>query len=134
MPCSPGSCIPYDGGSAINEDHQLPVQLRQLVPRDSPVIQGEGSRSAVTSSTRFSGKGLSVEEATYSCNLKKASEVRFHPFLKVPFPLYQGSICGCGLPWWLSGKESACNTGTTGDLGSIPGSGRFPGRGHGNPL
>ena len=26
----------------------------------------------------------------------------------------------CGLPWWLRGKESACNTG---DLGSIPGLG-----------
>ena len=29
------------------------------------------------------------------------------------------------------GKESACNTG---DLGSIPGSGRSPGEGHGYPL
>ena len=29
------------------------------------------------------------------------------------------------------GKESACNTG---DLGLIPGLGRSPGRGHGNPL
>ena len=36
-----------------------------------------------------------------------------------------------GLPWWLSGKESACNAG---DLSSIPGSGRSPGGGHGNPL
>ena len=29
------------------------------------------------------------------------------------------------------GKESACNAG---DPGSIPGSGRFPGEGNGNPL
>ena len=29
------------------------------------------------------------------------------------------------------GKESACNAG---DLGSIPGSGRSPGEGNGNPL
>ena len=29
------------------------------------------------------------------------------------------------------GKESACNVG---DLGSIPGSGRSPGEGNGNPL
>ena len=36
-----------------------------------------------------------------------------------------------GLPWWLSGKESACNAG---DLGWIPGSGRSPGGGPGNPL
>ena len=31
-----------------------------------------------------------------------------------------------GLPQWLSGKESACNAGDSGDLGSIPGSGRSP--------
>ena len=35
------------------------------------------------------------------------------------------------LPWWLSGKESACSAG---DLGSIPGLGISPGGGHGNPL
>ena len=38
------------------------------------------------------------------------------------------------LPWWLSGKESAGNAGDTGDMGSIPGLGSSPGRGHGNPL
>ena len=26
-----------------------------------------------------------------------------------------------GLPQWLSGKESACNAGAAGDVGSIPG-------------
>ena len=31
-----------------------------------------------------------------------------------------------GFPWWLSGKESACNAG---DVGSTPGSGRSPGEG-----
>ena len=36
-----------------------------------------------------------------------------------------------GIPWWLSGEESACNVG---DPGSIPGWGRSPGAGHGNPL
>ena len=35
------------------------------------------------------------------------------------------------LPWWLSGKESACQAG---DLGLIPGSGRSPGKGNGNSL
>ena len=40
----------------------------------------------------------------------------------------------CGLPPWLSGKESACNAGTSGDPGSTPGSGRIAGGGHGNPL
>ena len=36
-----------------------------------------------------------------------------------------------GFPDGSDGRESACNEG---DLGSIPGSGKFPGEGHGNPL
>ena len=36
-----------------------------------------------------------------------------------------------GFPGGSDGKESACNAG---DLGSIPGSGRSPGEGIGNPL
>ena len=36
-----------------------------------------------------------------------------------------------GFPGGSDGKESACNRG---NLGSIPGLGRFPGGGHGNPL
>ena len=41
---------------------------------------------------------------------------------------------GLGLPWWLNGKESACSSVALGDVGSIPGLGRFPEGGHGNPL
>ena len=36
-----------------------------------------------------------------------------------------------GFPGGSDDKESACNVG---DLGLIPGLGRCPGRGHGNPL
>ena len=36
-----------------------------------------------------------------------------------------------GLPWCLSGKESACNAG---DVGSIPGWGRALKGGNSNPL
>ena len=39
-----------------------------------------------------------------------------------------------GLPQWLGGKESACNAGNTGNLGSIPGLGRSPGEENGNAL
>ena len=44
---------------------------------------------------------------------------------RLPTPLF------LGFPGGSNGKESACSAG---DLGSIPGSGRFPGEGHGNPL
>ena len=40
------------------------------------------------------------------------------------------NILGC-FPGGSDGKDSACNAG---DPGSIPGSGRSPGGGHGNPL
>ena len=36
-----------------------------------------------------------------------------------------------GFPGGSDGKESACNVG---DLGSVPGLGRSPGEGHGNPV
>ena len=42
-----------------------------------------------------------------------------------PTPVFLGFPCGS------ASKESACNVG---DLGSIPGLGRFPGEGHGSPL
>ena len=35
---------------------------------------------------------------------------------------------------WLSGKESTCSVGDTGEVGSIPGWGRSAGEGNGNPL
>ena len=56
--------------------------------------------------------------------------------------IWDAEVCSCkeifttiqdyvGLPWWLRGNESACSAG---DMGSVPGSGRSPGGGHGNPL
>ena len=46
-----------------------------------------------------------------------------------------GRLRAClGLPWWLNNKESACSAGDVGDSGLIPGSGRSPGEGNGNPL
>ena len=38
------------------------------------------------------------------------------------------------LPWWLSGKESACKAGAVEDWDWIPRSGRAPGGRHSNPL
>ena len=54
-------------------------------------------------------------------------------------PLWVGAVCPgfasasgfYGFPGGSDGKESACSVG---DLGLIPGLGRSPGGGHGNPL
>ena len=55
------------------------------------------------------------------------SWVRKYPWRRVrlPTPAFLGFPCGSG------GKESACSVG---DQGLIPGSGRYPGEGTGNPL
>ena len=52
--------------------------------------------------------------------------------LSSQFALYSlGKKIGQGFPGGLDGKESACNAG---DLGSIPVSGKSPGKGNVNPL
>ena len=48
-------------------------------------------------------------------------------------------ICVCVFILWdfsdsSAGKEYACSVGDTGNAGLIPGSGRSPGEGNGNPL
>ena len=58
-------------------------------------------------------------------------------FLGWEDPLEKGLVTHStvlGLPWWFSSKESASNTGDSGDAGLIPGSGRSPGGGNGKPL
>ena len=47
---------------------------------------------------------------------------------------FSWGILVLGVPCWLSGKESTCNSGATGDASSITGLGRSPGEEHGNPL
>ena len=62
----------------------------------------------------------------------------FHGSVSVSKVLTQSCLFACywlclfwGFPGDSDGKESTCNVG---DLGSIPGLGRFPKRGHGNPF
>ena len=55
------------------------------------------------------------------------------PLAQTPYILHTDNPIS-GLSWWLSGKESACSAKNAGNPRSIPGSGRTPGEGHGNPL
>ena len=61
-----------------------------------------------------------------------------HTYFHVHPPRHSKYICVCvcvcvcrGLPWWLSGKESAYNAR---DMSLIPESGKSPGERNGNPL
>ena len=52
-------------------------------------------------------------------------------FLENPMTEESGGLQSMGFPGGIDGKASACNVG---GLGSIPGLGRSPGEGNGNPL
>ena len=64
-----------------------------------------------------------LEIGSLSGGVKQVRLYLFDP--QAPFLSLSFTICGS------DGKVSACNAG---DLGSIPGSGRSPGEGNGNPL
>ena len=66
---------------------------------------------------------------SYSDDLTCTKNKNVH-FSYVKFNLYQVNL-NEGFPGSSEVKASACNEG---DLGSIPGSGRSPGEGNGNPL
>ena len=56
-------------------------------------------------------------------------ELATETVLVLEFPWLE--VANIGFPSGSDGKESACNAG---DLGSMPGLGRSPGEGNGNPL
>ena len=89
-----------------------------------PVVQwlGLSTFTAVTQVQSLvrelkSHKLYSTTKNRIKLNLKYVFERRYHITM--------------GFPGGSDGKESACNAG---DLGSIPGLGRFPGEENGNPL
>ena len=63
--------------------------------------------------------GATAKECQWSLEAKKVKEMDY----------FLGLLAK--IKWWLRRKASVYNVG---DLGSIPGSGKFPGEGNGNPL
>ena len=55
-------------------------------------------------------------------------------FLLVGYLIWDEAVLPKGFLGGSAAKESACNAEAVGDTGSIPGLGRSPGGGHGNPL
>ena len=78
-----------------------------------------------------------------SCSWLVASDLRLRGVKWAGFPTHaqyglplledQGDTRSL-LPRWLTGKEPTCQGRRQRDMGSIPGSGRSPGGGHGNSL
>ena len=78
-----------------------------------------------------------LKDSSSYCNSEKTKDYSsdFISVVFLKFPFYycfdEKQYGTQGLPWWLSGKEPAYNAG---DRDLIPGSGRCPGKGNGNPL
>ena len=106
----------------------LRVLPRPEVPRPYHVVEPSGYTDSVaqTKVTSLTSKPLPC--LALVCILIQTNQLLglpWCPVVKTP-PFY--------CPGGSGGKESACNAGDLRDAGSIPGSGRFPGEGHGNPL
>ena len=105
--------------------HPLPLSPHGLLPA-SKIVSSYKDISRIGIKARQDGFVLTTSAKTLCPNKVPFTGLGGYEFGGVPFTLE--------LPWWLSSKEPDCNAGATGDVGSIPGSGKSPGGEHGNPL
>ena len=100
------------------------VRDASLIP-GSGRFPGEGNGSPLQYSCLENPMDRGAWWATVHRVAKSWTRLSDFTFTKLETENYQG------FPGGSEGKASACNAG---DLGSIPGSGRSPGEGNGNPL
>ena len=120
MHCSPpGFFVHWILQATILQWIAIPFSRISSQPRDQTQISHIGGRFLTIWATRKAWKWLIIKTS-----LQEVKELRssYTPIPCFPSPLVVGGSAG---------KEFVCNAG---DLGSIPGLGRSPGGGHGNPL
>ena len=115
-----------DSWASIYGVAQSRTQLKRLSSRSSSKLS---SRDSLLFSTDCSWCDLCQ---IHVCLFLRAIPFFFHPMFLTCFGLFE-SYCSSywGFPGGSEGKASAW---IAGDLGSIPGLGRSPGEGNGNPL
>ena len=131
------------GSRAINYNASCPPQKL----RDAPRLVGLSIRSGVDEQSNLSGMSCRFKLFLKEEFISKITEARDGASRPVPAPSGCVSLPGHwplgasvyssgkkGFPSGSAGKASTCNAGDTGDSGLIPGSGRSPGEGSGNPL
>ena len=122
--------LSHEGGALMNRVSVLKIEVpdRTLSPS---TLWGYGVHlwgSRTSPDTESAG--------TIITDFPAPRNVRNKYVLFVSHPIYSSFVLvayslNYRLPWWLSGEKSAYNAE---DAGSIPGSGRSPGEGNGNPL
>ena len=97
---------------------------------DSPKSRAPSMADAINAQESLSHVAFLV------CLLVSAVLSLPHSLIHSHMCTYMQCVCFCtsGPPRWLSCKQSTCDAGGTGNLGSIPGSRRSPGGGQGNSL
>ena len=124
----------------LSEEHPCSHWQEWVVPRDLCNVGpgGQRSRRRMVGQYRVSAQDtlaviavLGVRAATRTVTWLIASSDTWPSNVAAIwlclFRLHASPVCSAG-------KESACNAEDTGDTGSIPGCGRSPGEGNGNPL
>ena len=112
----PNSVLGFPCGSAGKES--------AWSARDLGLILGLGRFPGKGYPLQYSGLENSVDYSAWGCKESDSTE-----WLSLHF-----TIVLQGFPAGSVGKEFTFNALDAGDMGSIPGSGRSPGEGHGNPL
>ena len=97
------------------------------------LLQHHSSKASIFRHSAFFTVQLSHPYRTTECLLRTRHYTRFIPLIITLefYSYYIRKIHDYHSSGGSEGKESACNVG---DLGSVPGSGRFPGEGSGYPL
>ena len=83
---------------------------------------------------QFSKSFLKEKTTTQLTSEQHEFELGRSTYMRNFFNKYCICTVNVGLPCGSLGKESTSDALDTGDVGSIPGMGRFPGEGNGNPL
>ena len=118
--------------------HPNPTRLVQAMRNHAALPKGRAQTSGRSWIQSFSD--ITKDEVSFSLPVLPPSGIGLIPRLAsvwVARWLPPAFVCFLihGLPRWLSSKETACIVGNAaGAPGSIPGSGRSPGGGNGNPL
>ena len=126
--CPPHRWMGKNMGYKHTREYSSAIDKSEILPSAVTRMNLERTIQSEVSQTNIPGYRLYVEAKiwnkwTYLWN-------RLTKMTDMWLPMSRGQ----GLPWWLrwlKKKNSTCNAG---DLGSIPGWGRAPGGGHGDPL
>ena len=110
-----------------NNNHHIKVTVPLLATHATYLRALASVRSIFTTTNHFPRR---EERVSYDFWTRKISLFRIGSSRATAGVFIAGKLPG-GFPRCFSSKESTCQAG---DAGSIPGSGRFPGGGNGNPL